>query len=129
LDVRVFLVEDLPPLRSLVQDLLGFVGGVQVVGTAATEAEAIAWLGQHGAGWDLAVIDLVLAEGTGLQVIRSARQLRFDAGIVVFSSFLSPAVERHCIELGADAVFEKSYTGPFIAWLNQRLHGAGPGKP
>jgi DNA-binding NarL/FixJ family response regulator len=128
-DVRVFLVEDLPPLRSLVQDLLGFVGGVQVVGSAGTEAEAIAWLEQHGADWDLAIIDLVLAEGTGLQVIRRARQTRFDAGIVVFSSFLSPAVERHCAQLGADAVFEKNYTGPFIAWLNQRLHGATTADP
>jgi DNA-binding NarL/FixJ family response regulator len=121
--VRVFLVEDLAPLRSLVQDLLGFLGGLQVVGTAATEAEAIAWLDQHSGEWDLAVVDLALAEGTGRQVIRRAWQARLDAGVAVFSSFLSPAVERHCTQLGADAVFEKNYTGPFIAWLNHRLHG------
>jgi two-component system OmpR family response regulator len=124
-DVRVFLVEDLPPLRSLVQDLLGFVGGVQVIGSAGTEAEALAWLDANGAEWDLAIVDLVLSEGTGLQVIKRARQAHRDAGIVVFSSFLSPAVERHCAQLGADAVFEKNYTGPFIAWLNQRLYGPG----
>ena len=124
LEKRVFLVEDLQPMHGLMQDLLTFVGGVRVVATAATEAEALAWLDRHAGEWDLAIIDLVLAEGSGLDVIRRARQGQQDASIVVFSSFLSPAVERHCMQLGADAVFEKSYTGPFIAWLNQRLHGA-----
>lgn len=126
--MRVFLVEDMAPLRGLVQDLLGFVGGLQVVGSAGTEAEALGWLERNPTGWDVAIVDLVLAEGTGLEVIRKARKDRFDAGIVVFSSFLSPAVERHCLELGADAVFDKTYTGPFIAWLNQRLHGATAGR-
>jgi two-component system OmpR family response regulator len=124
LEKRVFLVEDLQPMHGLMQDLLSFVGGVHVVATARTEAEALAWLERNALGWDLAIVDLVLAEGSGLDVIRKARQVRMDGNVVVFSSFLSPAVERHCMQLGADAVFEKSYTGPFIAWLNQRLHGA-----
>lgn len=124
LEKRVFLVEDLQPMHGLMQDLLTFVGGVRVVATAGTEAEALAWLDRNAGEWDLAIIDLVLAEGSGLDVIRKARQGKQDALIVVFSSFLSPAVERHCMQLGADAVFEKSYTGPFIAWLNLRLHGA-----
>jgi len=111
-------------MHGLMKDLLGFVGGVQVVATAATEAEALAWLDGNGAAWDVAIIDLVLAQGSGLEVIRKARQGRVDGSVVVFSSFLSPAVERHCLQLGADAVFDKSYTGPFIAWLNQHVHGA-----
>ena len=124
MDKRVFLVEDLQPMHGLMQDLLSFVGGVHVVATAATEAEALDWLECNPGQWDLAIVDLVLAEGSGLDVIRKARQAQLDGNVVVFSSFLSPAVERHCLQLGADAVFEKSYTGPFIAWLNGRVHGA-----
>ena len=123
LDKRVFLVEDLQPMHGLMQDLLAFVGGVQVIATAGSEAEALDWLERNDGAWDVAIIDLVLAEGSGLDVIRKARQMRMDGSIIVFSSFLSPAVERHCRQLGADAVFEKSYTGPFIAWLNARVHG------
>ncbi len=121
---RVFLVEDLQPMHALMQDLLSFVGGVHVVGTSGTEAEALAWLERNGGAWDVAIIDLVLAEGSGLDVIRKARQVRMDGSVAVFRSFLSPAVERHCMQLGADAVFEKSYTAPFIAWLSERVHGA-----
>ena len=59
-ELRVFLVEDLQRMRSLLADLFSSMGGLKVVGSSSTEAEAKLWLEEHGGEWDVAVIDLVL---------------------------------------------------------------------
>ncbi len=114
-ELRVFLVEDLQRMRGLLGELFDSIG-CRVVGSATTEAEAYLWLDDHVGGWDLAVIDLVLEQGGGMNVIRRCRR---DAGagrVVVFSSYATPGVRQHCLEMGADAVFEKDDTEGFIAW-------------
>jgi DNA-binding NarL/FixJ family response regulator len=116
-ELRVFLVEDLQRMRGLLGDLFSSIGGLTVVGAAATEAEAKLWLDDHPGGWDVAVIDLVLDQGAGMEVIRRAHKDPAGGNIVVFSSYATPGVRQHCLELGADAVFDKGETGEFIAWL------------
>jgi DNA-binding NarL/FixJ family response regulator len=117
-ELKVFLVEDLQRMRGLLADLFSTIGGLQVVGAASTEAEAKLWLDEHRNEWDVAVIDLVLDQGSGMEVIRRARSEPTAGKVVVFSSYASPGVRQHCLDLGADAVFDKSETGPFIAWFN-----------
>ena len=116
-ELRVFLVEDLQRMRGLLADLFTSMGGV-VVGSASTEAEARLWLDEHRNEWDVVVIDLVLEQGSGMEVIRSCRASPGAGKVVVFSSYATPGVRQHCIELGADAVFDKSETSAFITWLN-----------
>ena len=67
--VRVFIVEDLKPMQELLCDLLASVGGFDVVGTANTETAATDWLLRHRGGWDLAIVDLLLGEGSGFTLI------------------------------------------------------------
>lgn len=114
---RVFLVEDLPRLRALLGDLLAGLGGFAIVGTATTEAEALAWLAANDGGWDLAIIDLVLEQGSGLGVVKRAASARDAGSVVVFSSYASPGIEQHCTRLGAHAIFDKGDTAGFITWL------------
>jgi len=116
-ELRVFLVEDLQRMRGLLGDLFASIGGLTVVGAAATEAEAKLWLDDHPGGWDVAVVDLVLDQGAGMEVIRRADKDPAGGRIVVFSSYATPGVRQHCLELGADAVFDKGETGEFIGWL------------
>jgi DNA-binding NarL/FixJ family response regulator len=113
---RVFIVEDLKRTQSLLADLFDHLGGYEIVGTHATEAEAKAWLEEHSRDWDLAVVDLVLEQGSGLGVVERCRSRNPDGRVVVFSSYATPGVHAHCLRLGADAVFEKSETAPFIAY-------------
>jgi DNA-binding NarL/FixJ family response regulator len=117
-ELRVFLVEDLQRMRNLLEDLFSSMGGLTVVGSASTEAEAKYWLEEHRSGWDLAVIDLVLDQGAGMEVIRRCKENPSGGKVVVFSSYATPGVRQHCLSLGADAVFDKSETGSFIAWLH-----------
>jgi DNA-binding NarL/FixJ family response regulator len=121
---RVFLVEDLRGMRALLADLFATIGGLEIVDASTTEAEARLWLDEHPGAWDLAIIDLVLAEGSGMGVIPQARRrARPGAKVVVFSGYASPGIRAHCLSLGADAVFEKSETAQFIGWLGGDLRG------
>jgi FOG: CheY-like receiver len=127
-DLRVFLVEDLQRMRGLLVDLFASLGGFTVVGTAGTEAEANLWLVEHPGRWDVAVIDLVLDQGAGMNVIRHCKADPDGGRIVVFSSYASPGVRSHCLELGADAVFNKTETAQFIAWCDDLVsrENSGP---
>jgi DNA-binding NarL/FixJ family response regulator len=116
-ELRVFLVEDLQRMRGLLGDLFSSIGGLTIVGAAPTEAEAKLWLDEHRGGWDVAVVDLVLEQGAGMDVIRRAKADPGGGRIVVFSSYATPGVRQHCLDLGADAVFDKGQTGEFIGWL------------
>jgi DNA-binding NarL/FixJ family response regulator len=117
-ELRVFLVEDLQRMRGLLADLFSSIGGLQVIGSASTEAEARLWLDDHRGEWDVVVVDLVLDQGSGMEVIRSCKVQPGAGKVVVFSSYATPGVRQHCLELGADVVFDKSETGGFITWFN-----------
>jgi CheY-like chemotaxis protein len=116
-ELRVFLVEDLQRMRGLLGDLFSSLGGLRIVAAAATEAEAKLWLDENRGGWDVAVVDLVLDQGAGMEVIRRCKSDPAGGAIVVFSSYATPGVRQHCLDIGADAVFDKGQTGEFIGWL------------
>ena len=122
MELRVFLVEDLQRMRSLLGDVFSSIGGLSIVGGAGTEAEAKLWLDEHQGGWDVAVIDLVLEQGAGMGVISRCKNDPAAGQVVVFSSYATPGVRQHCLDLGADAVFDKGDTGAFIHWF-QELEG------
>ena len=124
---RVFLVEDLRSMHTLLADLFATLGGLKITAVSSTEAEAKLWLDEHPGGWELALIDLVLAQGSGMGVVSHARRSAKKNGkVVVFSGYASPGIRAHCLALGADAVFEKSETGEFISWLSRSVADDAP---
>ncbi|MDB5752413.1 MAG: putative response regulator, CheY [Ramlibacter sp.] len=129
--VRVFLVEDMPQVHGLLTDLLASVGDLVIAGIVRTEAEARLWLDDHPDGWDLAVIDLVLEQGTGMRLIAHARAEADRSGgrVVVFSDYASDGIRQHCLNLGADAVFSKtSEMQGFLAYCAE-LDGCAANAP
>ena len=105
--VKLLLVEDRPHMRGVVLDLLATVGDFQLVQSASTEAEANLWLEENEGNWDLAVIDLILEQGTGLGVVQKARNRAQGSKVVVCSDYATEGIRKHCIKLGADAAFQK----------------------
>jgi DNA-binding NarL/FixJ family response regulator len=103
-----------------VGELLASLGDFRVVHTTATEAEAKLWLSENPGAWDLAVLDLVLDQGTGMAVIAGARAAAGqDARVIVFSDYASDGIRRHCEKLGAHAVFLKSEVRDFMDYCAQ----------
>jgi DNA-binding NarL/FixJ family response regulator len=117
--VRVLLVEDMKQMQAVIVDLLAAVGDFQVVALVETEAEAKLWLSENPDGWDLAVVDLVLDQGSGLAVVPRAKDTRREnAEIVVFSDYAGGGIRAHCEKLGADAVFLKSESREFMDYCS-----------
>jgi DNA-binding NarL/FixJ family response regulator len=116
---RVFIAEDLQRMRGLLVDLFSSGGEFQVVGTACTEEEADAWFASHGDAWDVAIIDLVLDDGSGTNVIRRAREAHYGGLVAVLSSCVTDNLREHCYVLGADNVFDEAETSRFQLWLSK----------
>lgn len=117
--VRVLLVEDLPQMQGVVLDLLATLGDFKLVKAVSTEAEANLWLDENPGEWDLAVIDLILEQGTGLGVVARAKNRSPGSKVVVFSDYATEGIRKHCIKLGADAAFQKGAdVQAFIAYCS-----------
>ena len=99
------------------RDLLRSIGDFAIAGIAETEAEASLWLDEHRDQWQLAVIDLVLDQGTGMGIIAKCKEHSKNGKVVVFSDYASEGIRSHCMKLGADAVFLKAeQTQAFITF-------------
>ena len=67
---------------------------------------------------DIAIIDLVLEQGSGISVVRKCRCKSADGKIVVFSDYVTPGIHRHCLGLGADRAISKSDMHTFIDYCS-----------
>ena len=103
---RVFIVEDSSTIRDNLIETLKELAQFEPVGTSETEHEAKRWLARND--WDLAIMDLFLREGSGLNVLEACRQRKPGQKVVVLSNHSSRDVRWRCRQLGADAVFDKS---------------------
>ncbi len=86
----VLYVEDDPTLRGILTDMLRTSSELEVVGSVATPAEALAIAREHRI--DVALLDLALGEGeiTGIELGIRIRELRPDTGIVLLSQHVVP---------------------------------------
>ena len=107
--LRVFLVEDSAAMRAHLIEILVTKAGVDVVGIAETEKAAVSWLDRNADGWDVALVDLFLHEGTGAGVIEHCRERRPGQSVLVMTNHARDAdLLQHCKLLGADAVYHKA---------------------
>jgi len=108
--ISTVIVEDNPALLELLTGMLDGIDGIRVVGSAASEADAIALI--HATRPQLAIVDLELREGTGLKVLSAIQNMPSESGstrVVVFSNHSHPVVRSRCLALGAEAFFDKSF--------------------
>lgn len=106
--LRLFLVEDSAVISENLIATLDEVVNVEVLGCARDEHTALEWLLAPDVDCALMIIDIFLASGTGLEVLRRARILRPNTRLVVLTNYATPEVRRRCAQLGADRVFDKS---------------------
>ncbi len=83
------------------------IAGLSVVTIAETAAEGIAAVTSQS-GWRLAVLDLFLREGTGLEVLRACQNRVPGQRVVMLSNYPTVDMRQLCESLGADAFFDKS---------------------
>lgn len=106
--MRVFLAEDNAAVREQMTQFLRPLLGVEIVYTATTQMEAIGWLHAHPHGWDLAVVDLFLAQGNGFAILRHCASRTSRQKVVLMSGYARDPVRDRALAEGADAFFDKS---------------------
>ena len=105
---RAYIVEDSPVIRDNLLETLKELALVEPVGVCDTEQEGKRWLAQNDSVWDLAIVDLFLREGSGLNILEACRDRKPNQKIIVLSNHATNDVRWRCAQLGADAVFDKS---------------------
>jgi two-component system, OmpR family, response regulator len=105
---RILLIEDSEVLSRRLVDLLSDPGCIAIAAQAATQSEALSHLKEEV--FDVLVVDIELAEGNGVAVVRNARQLyppHAQPLIIVLTNYASDFVRDHCFAAGADYFLDK----------------------
>ncbi len=106
--LQTFVIEDNPTIRENLVGTLEELTCVKVMGTSATEDDALSWIEKHRNEWDVLIVDLFLKQGSGMHVAQCVKRARPNQKIVVFSNYINSSVRKRCAQLGVDAVFDKS---------------------
>jgi DNA-binding NarL/FixJ family response regulator len=108
MSIATLVIEDNPSISDHLVIALHELTDVHVMAVAQTPVQALALVDKNGTYWELMILDLFLKEGTGLSVLQACRDRLAHQCIVVFTSMATPEMRQKCLELGANAVFDKS---------------------
>jgi DNA-binding NarL/FixJ family response regulator len=119
--LNVMLVEDHLAFRQALAFLLGHESDLEVVAQAGSLAEVREALSDGHL--DVAVVDLVLPDGEGSDLIGELRQRSPGVSVVVLSAAMGPGHVDEAVKAGADVVLDKVESIPTIAEEVRRLGG------
>jgi two-component system, NarL family, response regulator DevR len=107
--VRVFLLDDHEIVRRGVKELLEAEGDLEVVGEAGTAADALARIPPTRP--DVAVLDVRLPDGDGVQVCREIRSAHPEIQCLMLTSFADDEALFQAIMAGASGYVLKQIKG------------------
>lgn len=108
-EVRVFLLDDHEVVRRGLKDLLEGAGDLAVVGEASTAAEALARIPPTRP--DVAVLDVRLPDGNGVEVCREVRTRHPEIQCLILTSFSDDEALFQAIMAGASGYLLKQVKG------------------
>ncbi len=103
--IQVVIVDDSPPVRWRLRDLIEDSGVARVVGEGASNAEAIALSRQHRP--DAVVLDLRLADGDCKAALREIGKTLPACAVIVVTNYNYPEWRDAYRALGARHYFDK----------------------
>ncbi len=118
--IRVFLVDDHPLVRDWLKSLLLTEGGFDVLGEADNAEGALAAMAAHTP--DVAVVDLSLKHGSGLDLIRELRERLPSVRVLVLSMHEEISAVDRALQAGARGYVMKGESShqivPAIRWVH-----------
>jgi two-component system response regulator DevR len=106
LPLKVYLVEDSPLIRRQLSALIGTIEGVGIVGEAEDVDTALSDIASTDV--DVAVVDLHLAQGTGMDVLTSLARGSRRVITIVLTNQAAASMREACLSVGADYFFDKT---------------------
>jgi DNA-binding NarL/FixJ family response regulator len=107
--IRVFLLDDHEIVRRGVRELLEAEADIEVVGEAGTAEEAVGRI--PATSPDVAVLDVRLPDGSGVEVCRDVRSARPDLACIMLTSFADDEALFEAIMAGAAGYVLKQIRG------------------
>jgi len=108
-DVRVFLLDDHEVVRRGIAELIGFQSDITVVGEAGTAAEAVTRI--RASQPDVAILDVRLADGDGIEVCREVRSLFPNIYVLMLTSYSDDEALLNAFMAGASGYVLKEIRG------------------
>jgi two-component system response regulator DevR len=107
--IRVFLLDDHEVVRRGLGDLLASTGEIQIVGEAGTAEEALSRIPPTRP--DVAVLDVRLPDGNGIEVCRAVRSRHPEIACLMLTSFADDEAMLSAIVAGASGFVLKQVRG------------------
>ncbi len=107
--IRVFLLDDHEIVRRGLADLIGLQSDLEVVGEAGTAADAITRI--TASQPDVAVLDVRLPDGNGVEVCREVRSLFPNIHVLMLTSYTDDEALFNAIMAGASGYVLKEIRG------------------
>src|SRR3984893_12277737 len=104
--VRVLLVEDSKVLTERLTETIDQIADVCLVGTAETEAAAVALVAREPV--DVIILDLHLRQGTGFGEMRALAITQLKPQIIVLTNYGLPEYQNAAFALGATHFLDKA---------------------
>ncbi len=104
--LKIFLVEDAPVVRSKMVMLIGAIAGVVIVGEAEDSDTALA--GIRACKADVAIVDLRLAAGNGIDLIATLSRSDPQVVKIALTNHSGAAFRSACKTAGAEFFFDKT---------------------
>jgi two-component system OmpR family response regulator len=104
--VRVLLVEDSKLLTERLIEAIDLIAGVHLIGTAETEAAAVALVAREPV--DVIILDLHLRQGSGFGVMRALATAQLSPQIIVLTNYDLPEYKNAAFTLGATHFLDKA---------------------
>jgi len=114
--IKILMVEDQPICRMGIRSTLASSTlDHQIIAEADSVATAVVSLEQYGSQTDLILLDYMLPDGTGMDVIQAVKRLGLKAKIVIFSGEAGGATVKQLLEAGVNGFMSKSINSEEIA--------------
>lgn len=122
--MKTFIVEDSLMIRERLRSMMASIPNIELVGETDNEIDAVQEIGRVCP--DVVILDLVLANGSGMEVLRRIKGQPPASKVIVLTNHGYPQYQKKCMELGADYFMDKSRE---IETLSDLLVSLADGQP
>ena len=119
--MKVFLVEDSQVVRERLRGMMACIPEIELVAEVDNENDAM--LGICAILPDVVILDLTLAGGNGMEVLRRIRLQPLSTRVIVLTNYSQPQYQKKCLELGANYFLDKTNDISVLEELLTRLAG------
>lgn len=104
--MRIVIADDSRVVVERLTALLNEIPGVELVGQASNAREALRCIRQMNP--DIAILDLQMPGGSGLDILRTIRPERPGLSVLICTNYPYPQYRDECLAAGANYFLDKS---------------------